>query len=287
MQNNQTKKLPGMAAVMLMLLIPVSSSAQKFNRAEVTKVRNDVKLLTGTKQSRPASEGSVVSGETAVRTGLKSRAQMDFPDESIVRLGSNSVFSFKEGKRNVDLDKGTILMQVPKNLGKTRIRTSSISAAITGTTVMIEYIPPVKDSAGRVIRPGTFKAIVIEGTLELELNDAPGQVLTLNAGEMVAFPTNIRVFPKKFIIDLERLVKTSILVEGDMGPLPHKPIINREVESQKKKKKDGRLVEAGAIRDPDKMTPLPDKDINNSRRLTPIRPVRLPDRPERPERPDR
>lgn len=97
MQYNQTKTLPGIATMMLMFLIPITSHAEKFNRAEVTKIVNDVRLLTGTKTSRPAAKGSVVSGTTAVRTGLKSRAQMDFPDASIVRLGANSVFSFAKG----------------------------------------------------------------------------------------------------------------------------------------------------------------------------------------------
>ena len=256
---------------MLVLLIPATSSAEKFDRAEVTKIINEVKLLTGTKKSRPASKGSVVRGDTAVRTGLKSRAQMDFPDASIVRLGANSVFSFMKGQRDVDLEKGTILMQVPKALGRTKIRTSSISAAITGTTILIEYVPPITNAAGEVITPGTFKAIVIEGSLELELNNVPGQTLVLKAGEMAAFPTNIKELPKKFVIDLERLVKTSNLIEGDMGPLPHRPLVVREVEIQNEKKKEGRLVEVSAIRNPEKMAPLEGEDIDIGREATNIR----------------
>ncbi len=166
MKNNMTKTTPGIATMMLIFFIPVTSYAGKFKTAEVTRTINDVRLLTGTKTSRPASKGSVVSGDTAVRTGQKSRAQMDFPDASIVRLGANSVFSFTQGQRDADLGKGTILMQVPKNLGRTKIRTSSISAAITGTTILIEHIPPVLNAAGEIVTPGTYKAIVIEGSLE-------------------------------------------------------------------------------------------------------------------------
>lgn len=280
MRYNQTKTLPGMAAMMLMFLIPATSHAEKFDRAEVSKIINDVNLLLGTKGTRPASKGAVVSGDTAVRTGLKSRAQMDFPDASIIRLGANSVFSFMKGKRDVDLEKGTILMQVPKGLGRTKIRTSSISAAITGTTILIEYVPPVLNDTGEVVTPGTFKAIVIEGTLELELNEVPGETLVLNAGEMAAFPTDIKVLPKKFVIDLARLVKTSNLIEGDMGPLPHEPLIVREVAIQNEKKKEGRLVEVSSIRNPEKLTPLPDDDIDRARQ--PILPIQLPNRPPRP-----
>lgn len=283
MQYNQTRILPGMATMILIFLFPATSHAQKFSRAEVTKTVNDVRLLTGTKASRPATKGSVVSGDTAVRTGLKSRAQMDFPDASIIRLGANSVFSFMQGQRDVDLEKGTILMQVPKNLGRTKIRTSSISAAITGTTILIEYVPPITNAAGEIITPGTFKAIVIEGSLELEFKDLPGQTLVLKAGEMVAFPTDIKVPPKKFVIDLGRLIRTSNLIEGDMGPLPLQPIMLREVEIQNEKKKEGRLLEVSAARNPDEMRPLPGNDIYNARQVDrPNPPVQLPVRPDRP-----
>lgn len=282
MQRNHTKILPGMATMMLILLYPATSHAEKFSSAEVTKIINDVRLLTGTRTSRPAEKGAVVSGNTAVRTGQKSRAQMDFPDASIVRLGANSVFSFMQGQRDVDLEKGTILMQVPKKLGRTKIRTSSISAAITGTTILIEYVPPVTNAAGEIIRPGTFKAIVIEGSLELEFNDLPGKTLTLKAGEMAAFPTDIKVLPKKFVIDLGRLIKTSNLIGGDMGPLPQMPVMLREMEIQNEKKKAGRLLEVSAIRNPEKMTPLPGNDIDHVRRVRPNPPVQLPVRPDRP-----
>ena len=208
---------------------------------------------------------------------------MDFPDASIIRLGANSVFSFMQGQRDVDLEKGTILMQVPKNLGRTKIRTSSISAAITGTTILIEYVPPITNAAGEIITPGTFKAIVIEGSLELEFKDLPGQTLVLKAGEMVACPTDIKVPPKKFVIDLGRLIKTSNLIEGDMGPLPLQPIMLREVEIQNEKKKEGRLVEVSATRNPDEMRPLPGNDIYSARQVDrPNPPVQLPVRPDRP-----
>ncbi len=280
-----------MSTMMLILLIPATCCAEKFDRAEVSRVINDVRLLIGSKTSRPASKGSIVSGETAVRTGLKSRAQMDFPDASIIRLGANSVFSFTKGQRDVDLDKGTILMQVPKGLGRTKVRTSSISAAITGTTILIEYVPPVTNDAGEIIRPGTFKAIVIEGSMELELDRFPGQAVVLQAGEMTAFPTNIEVLPKKFVIDLGRLIETSNLIEGDMGPLPHEPLMVREVETQNEKKKQGSLVEVNATLNPEKLTPLPKDDIRSVRQVEntppspPNPPVQLPTRPVRPGRP--
>ncbi len=264
-------------------LPPATGQGAKFTRAEVTKIVNEVQLLLDDSTSRPASIGSVVSGTTAVRTGQRSRTQLQFPDRSIVRLGSNSVFSFLQGKREVDLKKGALLMQVPKSLGRTRTRTAAISAAITGTTIMIEYVPPVLDAAGKIIKPGTLKIIVIEGSFEFSLNSAPRRVLKLKAGEMVAFRSDAKRLPKKFVIDLDRLIKTSKLIEGGMGPLPDLPLMNREVVAQNRLKKTGRLVEVGSSRTPKGRPPLPGgtpgQDINTVRTVVNSRPMPPPDGP--------
>ena len=238
--------LTGLRAIACLLLACTLNCAHaaKFTRAEVTKVVNDVKLLSGTKTSKPASRGSVVSGSTAVRTGQKSRSELQFPDRSIVRLGSNSVFSFLNGKREVELEKGTLLMQVPKSLGRTRVKTAAISAAITGTTILIEYIPPVSDKAG------TVKIIVIEGSLQFSLNNNPRVKVKLNAGEMVAFRTDTQKRPDVLKFDIPRLVETSLLVDGGMGELPFLRPIETEVIAQNDEKRFGRLLGRNDRRQP-------------------------------------
>jgi hypothetical protein len=232
--------------VIVAMLIPLApcANAAKFTRAEVTKAVNDVKLLIGSSASKPAKPGSVVSGSTSVLTGQKSRAELQFPDESLVRLGSNSAFSFESGNRDVDLKKGTLLMQVPKSLGDTKIKTAAVTAAITGTTIMFEYIPPVLDKNGKVKTPGSVKIIVIEGSLEFGLNSNPKEKMELLPGEMVAFRTDAKSLPKKFNVDLQRLVRTSQLVDAGMGPLPDRPIVRREVITQNRKKGDKQLTKA-------------------------------------------
>jgi len=39
------------------------------------------------------------------------------------------------------LEKGSMLLQVPKGLGGANIHTAAVTAAITGTTIMMEYTP--------------------------------------------------------------------------------------------------------------------------------------------------
>jgi hypothetical protein len=235
----------GLRAILLIAVVlgwPATGDAAKFTRAEVTKIVNEVQLLTGTKTSRPASIGATISGSTAVRTGQKSRSELQFPDESVVRLGSNSVFTFLQGKREVDLKQGTLLMQVPKSLGRTRVKTAAISAAITGTTILIEYVPPVYDNNGVMIKAGRIKIIVIEGSFEFALDISPRKTLKLVSGEMVAFSTDAKQLPQKFQIDLERLIKTSLLMDGGMGALPNLLLMDREVVAQGRDKSQGRLL---------------------------------------------
>jgi len=232
------------------IIFSTTSHAAKFKSAEVTRVVNDVKILTGTKTSRAASKGAVISGSTALRTGQKSRAELQFPDESIVRLGSNSVFSFLEGRREVELEKGTLLMQVPKSLGRTKVKTAAISAAITGTTILIEFIPDVLDADGNIIKYGTVKIIVVEGSLEFALNSAPRKTLKLVAGEMIALRTDAKTLPVKFKIDLEHLVRTSLLMNAGLGPLVDVRPVDREIAEQKDGKRRGFLVARSDRRQP-------------------------------------
>ena len=51
-------------------------------------------------QSRP---GDVVSGDSALKTGGNSRAELEFPDLTITRVGSNALFRFLAGRREITL----------------------------------------------------------------------------------------------------------------------------------------------------------------------------------------
>ncbi|MDQ3626248.1 MAG: FecR family protein [Verrucomicrobiota bacterium] len=76
---------------------------------------------------------------TAVRTGVESRTELTFADQTLARLGANTIFSFDEGTRSMDLGGGAMLLRVPKDAGGAKITTAAVTAAITGTTVLLEY----------------------------------------------------------------------------------------------------------------------------------------------------
>lgn len=119
--------------------------ADPFEKAEITRTVNLVSLLLEMK-SRPAVPGDTVNGETAVRTGGDSRAELQFPDLTITRVGSNALFRFVSGGREITLDGGTMLFSSPKGAGGGKVQAGAITAAVTGTEFLISY---VKGSGGK------------------------------------------------------------------------------------------------------------------------------------------
>ena len=123
---------------------------------------------------RKAVLRDVIKGDLAVGTGSQSRAELLFQDNTLTRLGADTLFSFTAGTRDISLGQGTMLLQVPKNLGGARIRTAAVTAAITGTTIMIEN------------KPGSHvKVLVLEGSLRLSNNARFGESVVLTAGQMI------------------------------------------------------------------------------------------------------
>jgi ferric-dicitrate binding protein FerR (iron transport regulator) len=108
---------------------------------------------------------------------VDSRAELTFTDQTMARLGANTIFSFREGTRNLELGGGAMLLRVPKDAGGAQINTAAVTAAITGTTVMLEYH-----------NNAYIKFIVLEGTgrcsakiaLVNRFSFTPGQMAIVN-----------------------------------------------------------------------------------------------------------
>lgn len=226
--------MKNIAAFLLLAAAPLCHAAT-LQSAKVTRVVNDVKIYKPGASAQSAKVGSTVTGKTSVQTGSKSRSELKFQDSTITRLGANTVFSFQQGTRDLQLQQGTLLLQVPKNAGGARIRTSTVTAAITGTTIMIEYI------AGKWI-----KIIVLEGSLDVFLN-AVGRRVTINEGQMLFLKDNGQGIPNPVDIDLARLMRSSRLVS--LAPLDPTALgaIDRRIAIQTREKKDGTLVGANVV----------------------------------------
>ena len=112
-------------------LLPNEVSALDFSQARVTQVIQDVKVMPSGAAARPATVNETVHQGSAVRTGVKSRSELTFQDQSITRLGEQTIFNVG-GSRTIQLGSGQFLLYVPKNSGGAKVKMGSVTAAITG-----------------------------------------------------------------------------------------------------------------------------------------------------------
>ncbi len=207
----------GFLVAVLGLALPAPGShAAALKQATVTQTYNEVKVVAPSRDDRPAAPGERITGDTGVRTGRLSRAELEFQDKTLTRLGANTIFNFENGTRDLALEQGTMLLQVPKGAGGAKIRTAAITAAITGTSILLEYTPDYNPPPGskKKKRKGYVKVIVLEGTLRLYLNNRMGESVLLEAGQMLITSPDTLQLPQSVDIDIARLVDTSILVNN-------------------------------------------------------------------------
>jgi len=201
-------------------LIPVYSPGASQKEPRVTQVIREVKLLPSDKDPQPAEVNDRVPEDTAVRTGDKSRSELTFADLTISRLGANTIYSYARGGRNIDLGGGSVLLRVPKDSGGASVRSSAVSVAVTGTTLILE------GSKG-----GRSKLIVLEGRARLGLIKYPSQTRNVLAGYMLDVPAGATTLPMPVKIDLKRTMKEHPLIAG-FPPLPSEPLILAAAENQ-------------------------------------------------------
>src|SRR2546428_10228648 len=174
--------------------LPHSSAAGPLSSAEVKKIINRVSVIDPAKGGHPAVMREVIKDDLGLRTGARSRSELLFQDNTLTRIGAETFFSFKTGTRDMTLEKGAMLLQVPKGLGGATIHTAAVTAAITGTTIMMEYSP------GKYL-----KVLVLEGSLRLSRNGS-GDSLVLHPGKMVIMRPDAKKIPEPIDVDLAQIV---------------------------------------------------------------------------------
>ena len=213
-----------MKRLILVLLLFVghlaASRAESFEQAEVIKAINLVSLLP---QSTRAIRGDVVRGNTGLKTGNDSRAELQFPDLTITRVGSNSLFRFVAGTREIILDSGTMLFSAPPGAGGGKVRAGSITAAVTGSDFMISNVGRV-----RVICLSHKVTVYLTANPKIRADLLPGQMLDIAAGAD-------RKMPRATTINLGKLLATSKLGEsGGFRPLPSQAILAQNTNRQRR-----------------------------------------------------
>ena len=123
-----------LASIPLALASELSNeaSADELKAAKVTQVIQDVRVLPSNASPRPAAVNDDVRGGTAVQTGVQSRSELTFKDQTITRLGEKTIFSVGEAARSIDLGSGQFLLCVPQKVGGAKVKAGAVTAAITG-----------------------------------------------------------------------------------------------------------------------------------------------------------
>ncbi|HKP03215.1 MAG TPA: FecR family protein [Chthoniobacterales bacterium] len=215
-----TSKILTVSIISMLFLVPLPVASAASKEARVTQIIRDVRLLPSEAAARPAAVNDKVSEDTGVRTGGDSRSELTFPDLTITRLGSNTIFSFTGSGHTAKIESGSILLRVPKDSGGGSVKTSAVTVAVTGTTLIFE-------SAG-----GTkSKLITLEGSARMALVAKPKDYRYVRAGQMLDVPAGATTLPMPVNINLNDVMKSHPLIT-DFKPLPSQPLIMAAAQQQ-------------------------------------------------------
>src|SRR5206468_2623210 len=192
--------------------------ADELKDARVTQVIQDVQVLPSNAAPRAAAVNDNVRPGTAVQTGVQSRSELTFKDQTITRLGEKTIFSVGEGARSIDLGSGQVLLYVPKKAGGAKVKMGPVTAAITGTTILADRDPS-----------GVIKFIVLEGGACIYL-DSVGQSLFVGPGQQLTYDPIANRLEDPVDVDLNQVL-TSPLIK-DFRRLPSAPLIEQTIQNQ-------------------------------------------------------
>jgi|HubBroStandDraft_4_1064222.scaffolds.fasta_scaffold26839_2 hypothetical protein len=224
------------ASINLLVLtfgLALTLSAAEKKEARVTQVTQNVQLVRTNVAGRSAAVNDSISEGTKVRTGANSRVELTFSDKTITRLGANTVFDFRDGTRNLNLEEGALLLQVRKNANGARISAGAIAAAVTGTTVVLEY------------HAAYYKFLILDGTARLYRPGHLGDSILVKAGQMVfGQPKAALSDPVDF--DIGRFIKTSRFIT-DFSPLGSESLMASESQKQQREKTKKNLIDTNLV----------------------------------------
>jgi len=228
-------------AIPILLSLALSGAAfgAKLTSAKITQVVRDVKVVDG-ESAKAAAVGDAVRGTTAVATGRLSRAELEFNDQTLLRLGSNTTFSLAAASRTVDLKSGSVLLQTHPGSGGVDIRAGSVTAAITGSLGFFSVSEPTDPRLkGKEL---VVKLISIHGGIAFEADGntyelEPFQILVAR----IDLEGNLIGVPEIQTLDGEKLLASSRLVNGFPGNQklePEEILANLHLQMQEKERNE-------------------------------------------------
>jgi hypothetical protein len=206
--------------------------AAEQKQARLTEVVHDVRLLAAQTAGRPAAVNDAVREGTAVRTGTDSRAELRFTDQTLTRLGANTVFSFGGAARTYNLGSGAILMSAPKESGTVKITTAVATCAVSGFTMISEY-------HGN----NWNKVLMLNGDGYVALKKNPDDKRHMHSSEILIFRPNATVLPQPQQVDICKVISAGLLVTGFSTKLPEWPALVDLCERQRTGPANQKLID--------------------------------------------
>lgn len=215
----------------------LSLFAASLAESTFTEIVKEVNVVSGVaKAVAPARLADLFKAPDLVRTGVDSRAELTAADQTITRVGANTVFAFEPVGRNLRLEKGSVLFHSPTGKGGGTIKSGGASAAVLGTTIIVV-----------ATEAGGFKLIVLEGKGKATLPN--GKTVTLKAGQLVFVLAGGKSFSKVLDFNLGKLVASSLLVGGFSHELSSRALINAAIQKQNDALARGRATDTGVSAD--------------------------------------
>jgi ferric-dicitrate binding protein FerR (iron transport regulator) len=209
-----------------------TSRAIDLKQSKVTQVVNDVQIISASDQKQKAATvNDIFSMPDILRTGTASRAELVAQDETVTRVGANTIFSFDPANRTIDLKQGSLLFHAPHGQGGGTIHTGSATASVLGTTLIVVTTPN-----------GGFKVIDLEGAVSVKLVNGLKQ--KLDAGQMAFILPGGNQLSPIIVFRLDELTQ-GLLVKGFNQPLSSLPLIQNQIDKQIKLIQSGKLSDTG------------------------------------------
>lgn len=188
------------------------------SEAQISRVFGSV--FKGDLNARNESQiqaGVQVTSKNYVKTGNRSKAELQFQDATLARLGAHTVFTFQPKSSSYHIKQGDGLFVFPKGRSGSAVMTAGITAGIMGTTVY------VKRSRNEV------EYLCLEGMCKIAAH-------ILGPGDRLLLRNNQQAYsaPKRNF-DIQQFMNQHPLVTGFESELPSKGLIEEEIQKQQAK----------------------------------------------------
>jgi hypothetical protein len=217
-----------LAALFVCTGVPVLAEVPLTESTFTEIIRSANVVNAADKSTTPARTNEVFKVPDLVRTGIASRIEMTAPDQTVTRVGANTVFTFAPGGRDILLERGSVLFHPPAGVGGGAVKFHGTAAAVLGTTEICTIEPD-----------GSFKILDLEGKVKVTLKN--NATVELKPGQMVIVPPDGDSFGPVLNFNLGRLLPHLLLVTGFSDPLSSLPLIQAAIQLQDQEIAGGQL----------------------------------------------